>query len=233
VAGAGTPADCTATFSLTPGASCNLSIEFAPLTGGSIQSTAVLTDNAMNASPSATQTISLSGTGNTPAVQAISPTTTITAVVNTQFSAPLVVKVTDSNNNPVSGATVTFNPPVSGASATLTSPAPTDANGETSVTATANGTAGGPYTVTASVAGGSTSATFSLTNTLSEQPPTIGTYNAPAGGHGSSGQFQFQFSDPNGAADIARAWMVFNASFSPLNACQVSYIASVNRFYLL
>ncbi|HZU25955.1 MAG TPA: hypothetical protein VFA04_10555 [Bryobacteraceae bacterium] len=176
---------------------------------------------------------SLTNVGSATAVQAVSPTTTISALVNTQFSAPLVVKVTDSNNNPVSGATVTFTPPVSGASATLTSPAPTDANGETGVTATANGTAGGPYTVTASVAGGSTSATFSLTNTLSEQPPTIGTYNAPAGGHGSSGQFQFQFSDPNGAADIARAWMVFNASFSPLNACQVSYIASVNRFYLL
>ena len=65
--GTGTPADCSNTFSLTPGGSCNLSISFAPQTGGNLQSTAVLTDDALNAA-AATQTISLSGTatGGTP-----------------------------------------------------------------------------------------------------------------------------------------------------------------------
>ncbi|HZU28599.1 MAG TPA: LamG-like jellyroll fold domain-containing protein [Bryobacteraceae bacterium] len=177
---------------------------------------------------------SLTNIGPPAAITAVSPTTAISAPVTTQFSAPLVVKVTDSSNNPVSGASVTFTVnPVSGAGANLSQPvAVTDGTGETSVTATANGTPGS-YTVTASVAGVATPATFNLTNTLSEQPPAIGAYTAPAAGFGSSGQFQFQFSDPNGSSDIARTWMVFNASFSPVNACQLSYIASAGRFYLL
>jgi sugar lactone lactonase YvrE len=63
VAGSGTPEDCASGFSLAAGASCNLSINFTPTTGGSIQSSAVLTDNALNANP-ATQSITLTGTGN-------------------------------------------------------------------------------------------------------------------------------------------------------------------------
>ncbi len=62
VAGSGTPADCTATFSLAPGASCNLSLSFLPTVSGPIASSAVLSDNALNGSP-ATQTIPLLGTG--------------------------------------------------------------------------------------------------------------------------------------------------------------------------
>jgi sugar lactone lactonase YvrE len=71
LAGPGTPPDCTTNFSLAAGASCNLSIGFTPLTTGSFKGTAVLTDNAQNAA-AATQTISLSGTGQallTPVVQ--------------------------------------------------------------------------------------------------------------------------------------------------------------------
>jgi hypothetical protein len=63
VPGDGTPADCTGGFSLTPGGLCNLSISFTPQSVGSIQSAAVLTDNALNASPSASQTINLQGVG--------------------------------------------------------------------------------------------------------------------------------------------------------------------------
>jgi sugar lactone lactonase YvrE len=65
VAGSGTPADCTATTTLLQGASCNLSISFAPTTGGPLTGSAVLTNNALNQSP-ATQSISLKGTGNQP-----------------------------------------------------------------------------------------------------------------------------------------------------------------------
>ena len=46
--GSGTPADCTSTFSLTPGESCNLSISFIPQSGGDLQSSALLTNNALN-----------------------------------------------------------------------------------------------------------------------------------------------------------------------------------------
>jgi hypothetical protein len=62
VPGSGTPADCTSSFTLTPGATCNLSLSFEPQSGGLLTSTAVFTDNALNANP-ATQSIKLSGTG--------------------------------------------------------------------------------------------------------------------------------------------------------------------------
>ncbi len=62
VAGSGTPADCSATFSLTPSQQCNLSLSFIPTTTGPLTGSAQLTNNALNQSP-ATQSISLSGTG--------------------------------------------------------------------------------------------------------------------------------------------------------------------------
>jgi hypothetical protein len=77
VAGPGTPADCSATFSLTPGAECNLSISFGPLSAGNpLTSTAVFTDNALNATP-ATQTIALSGIG----IQVVPSTVAVPNVV--------------------------------------------------------------------------------------------------------------------------------------------------------
>jgi sugar lactone lactonase YvrE len=65
VAGSGVPEDCGTGFSaapMAPGASCNLSISFEPQVAGALTSTAVLTDNALNANPSS-QTIPLQGTG--------------------------------------------------------------------------------------------------------------------------------------------------------------------------
>ena len=62
VAGSGTPPDCTSTFSLAPGTSCNLSISFDPTRTGLIQSTAEGKDNSLNRNP-ATQLITLTGTG--------------------------------------------------------------------------------------------------------------------------------------------------------------------------
>ena len=69
VAGSGTPADCTSSFSLTPGASCNLSVSFTPRTTGSIASAATFTDNALNAT-AASQSLTLQGTG-TPAATTV------------------------------------------------------------------------------------------------------------------------------------------------------------------
>jgi len=77
VAGPGTPADCTSSFSLTPGASCDLSISFTPsgialardaggfrsVTGGGVvTSAATFTDNALNNIPYGSQSIALQGT---------------------------------------------------------------------------------------------------------------------------------------------------------------------------
>ena len=63
VPGSGTPADCAASFALAPGASCNLSLSFQPQSAGPLTSTAVFTDNALNTSPSAMQSIALAGVG--------------------------------------------------------------------------------------------------------------------------------------------------------------------------
>ena len=91
-----------------------------------------------------------------------------TAKVNTAFAKPLEATVVDSAGNPVSGAAVTFTPPTSGASGTFaggTNTAKTNASGvATSTMFTANGTRGGPYNVTATVAGVATPANFILTD---------------------------------------------------------------------
>ena len=89
------------------------------------------------------------------------------ARVNTAFPNPLVATVKDSAGNPVSGVVVTFTAPTSGASGTFAggvNTAVTNALGQaTSQVFTANSTAGS-YTVTASVAGVTTPASFTLTN---------------------------------------------------------------------
>ena len=80
------------------------------------------------------------------------------------FAVPLQVLVSDAAGNPLSGVAVAFAAPATGASATLSAAsATTDASGHASVTAVANATVGS-YTVTASVAGVATPASFALTN---------------------------------------------------------------------
>src|SRR5208282_965965 len=63
VAGSGTPADCTSSFWLAPGATCNLSISFEPQSVGNLTAAATFTDNAFNKIPSASQSIGLQGIG--------------------------------------------------------------------------------------------------------------------------------------------------------------------------
>jgi Ca2+-binding RTX toxin-like protein len=85
------------------------------------------------------------------------------ATVTTAFTNPLVVTVSDTFGNLVSGAAVTFAKPGSGPSATpVTSTTTTAANGQTSDAITAN-TIAGTYSVTAS-SGTATPATFTETN---------------------------------------------------------------------
>ncbi len=94
------------------------------------------------------------------------------APINTQYAAPLVAVVRDAAGNPIPGATVTYTAvPASGASCTVSNGissgasvnATTDSSGMSSVTATANATVGA-FTVTASVSGVATPATFRLQN---------------------------------------------------------------------
>ena len=91
--------------------------------------------------------------------------------VSTTFPVALGVIVVDAYGNPVSGVTVTYAAPGSSPSATLSATTgTTDANGATSVVATADTTAG-VYVVTATLPNG-TEVNFTLTND-STPPNTI------------------------------------------------------------
>jgi hypothetical protein len=106
----------------------------------------------------------LTNTPGSPAAISVTGGTPQSAVVHLVFVAPLAVHVTDANGNAVANATVAFNAPVSGASAVASSTsATTDADGNASVTASANAVAGS-YTLVASVQGLASQANFALTN---------------------------------------------------------------------
>jgi parallel beta-helix repeat protein len=80
------------------------------------------------------------------------------------FGRPLVVRLLEAGGSAsLPGAVVTVMGQASGAGIAPASPATTDATGQASIAVTANAVVGGPYTVTAT-AGGTTSATFTLTN---------------------------------------------------------------------
>jgi adhesin/invasin len=102
-----------------------------------------------------------------------------TATIQTQFGLPLQATVRDAFGNLVSGALVAFTAPGSGASATLSlATAPTNSNGQVSVTAGANETSGA-YAVTATVPGVNAPASFALTN-LSGGPGSLTFIQQPA-----------------------------------------------------
>jgi CSLREA domain-containing protein len=139
------------------------------LTAGTVVGSFTATASVPGAGTPATFTLT-----NTPGAAA---TVTATAgggqhaAVTTAFPVALAVSVTDRFGNPVPGDTVTFTAPGSGASGAFlgggnTATAQTNAQGvATAPVFTANDTAGGPYTVNATVGGVTTPATFALTNT--------------------------------------------------------------------
>jgi hypothetical protein len=115
------------------------------------------------------------------------------ATTGTAFEAPLVATVVDSNQNPVSGVSVTFTAPATGASGTFASNSTatetdtTNSSGvATSSILTANATSGS-YTATATVTGVTTAASYTLTNitgavisiTATSGTPQSATVNAP------------------------------------------------------
>lgn len=90
-------------------------------------------------------------------------------LVNTTFAAPLVVTVTDSVGNRVSGITVTFIAPASGASGTFAggvSTAVTNSTGVATAAAFTANTLAGSYVVAVTTPGVTSSASFTLTNTV-------------------------------------------------------------------
>ncbi|HYV14123.1 MAG TPA: choice-of-anchor Q domain-containing protein [Pyrinomonadaceae bacterium] len=97
--------------------------------------------------------------------------------VNTLF-APLVVTVNSASGDPVAGGLVLFKSPAFGPSAVFATgtngiDASIAPNGQTSTSPTANGIAGGPYEVTATISGTAISASFNLTNTQAATTTTV------------------------------------------------------------
>jgi sugar lactone lactonase YvrE len=109
VPGSGIPADCTSTFSLIPGATCNLSISFEPHSVAPLASTATFTDNALNALPSATQSIALQGTGL--AVKSTPTTSLVSSLPSSSTYGQQVTftaTVTPTTAGPTPTGTITF-----------------------------------------------------------------------------------------------------------------------------
>jgi len=138
VAGSGTPADCTSTFSLASGTSCNISLEFAPVTpaSGTTAGTTVLTDNNLNVSAS-TQTINLTGTAVPlpPTVSSINPSSgpaaggTSVTITGTNFTGATAVTI---GGTAATGFTVVN-------STTITAVTPAGTAGTASVVVTTSG----------------------------------------------------------------------------------------------
>jgi len=105
------------------------------------------------------------------------------AVLGSAFTAPLTVQVRDSHGNPAPNATVTFSPPTGTNIPTVTLSsltALTDDAGIASIVATA-AVRPGTLTVTASVPGASTPASFGLSNTPAATTLTLTTFSPPTG----------------------------------------------------
>lgn len=99
-----------------------------------------------------------------------------TAVINTNFTNPLIVVVKDASSNPVSGVDVTF--AGTGVSFPSGATAVTNSSGQAQVTAQPTTT--GALTVTATVAGVATPANFSEAGTAGGTTSTIAFVQAPA-----------------------------------------------------
>src|SRR6266446_6516965 len=179
----GTPApNTTVTFTAVPsgaGASATLGTGTATTNASGIatrtatanSTPGTYTVNATVSGVSSTATFTLTNVGPPASITYVnggSSTDPQLAPINAQYAAPLVAIVRDAAGSPIPGATVTYTAvPASGASCTVSNgstsgasvSATTDSSGMSSVTATANATVGA-FTVTASVAGVATPATF-------------------------------------------------------------------------
>jgi hypothetical protein len=172
----------------------------------------------------ATTTFNLTNTSGPPASITATSGSFQGATIGTAFGAPLVAAVVDANQFPVSGVQVTFTAPTSSASqpgasgtfanGTTQDTETTDANGmATSSTFTANGTTGS-YTVTATVAGVGTAATFSLSNVVSGALVSI----TATSGTPQSARVNAEFAN-------ALVATVMNGNQQPVSGAQVTFTA--------
>jgi hypothetical protein len=133
--------------------------------GGPYTVTALVTGLSVPAS------FSLTNTARVPTTITATSGSGQSAVILFAFADPLVATVLDSDSNPVSGVVVTFTAPTSEATGwfangKLTEMVTTDASGKATATTFWANDRVGTYTVTASIAGVSMPASFSLRNIM-------------------------------------------------------------------
>lgn len=157
----------------------DFALEFTPSTAGLKQATITLTTNDAD---EGTFRFDVQGTGSVvPGSFTAASGNTQSAAINAAYAQPLVVTLLDTNNDAISSASIQFvsdgnaaNPSITFPNGNNTFTTVTDANGQASVSVTANGVAGA-HTVTATTAG-IAQVDFSLTNTVAAAdttPPRI------------------------------------------------------------
>ena len=205
----------------------NATISTTALPIGSDTVTAFYAGNSTTSPSSANLTETILGQ---PASIAVVSGSGQTSVQGTTFANPLVVLVTDTNNNPLPGVTVTFSG--SGASFSNSGAATTNSAGEAQVTATP--TASGSLTVTAGVSGLTSTARFSLNATASTAPVAVLTpaslvFGPQASGTASAAQSISLSNTGNAALNIAGSGIGIAganaADFSQSNQCGSSVAA--------
>ena len=156
------------------------------------------------------------------------------ATVNTAFANPLVVTVSSTNSEPVSGGVVTFTGPGSGASINPASLTASIAGTTASRSVTANATAGGAYNVAATTKGASATVNCSLTITV--VPPsftTNPTTKAVCTGNGTtftvaasgSPTYQWQVDAGSGFTNLSNSGVYSGATDATLT---ISNVAGLN-----
>ncbi len=170
VSGSGTPVDCSTSFALDAGASCNLSVEFAPdsSSDGAVNGSVALTDNNLNAAAPAyaSQSITLNGTG------IAAPTITFTVPNHTYGDAPFTVGATSNSTGAFTYSVVSGPAAISGTAVTLTGAGIVVL--QASEAADSNYSAG-TKTATLNAASGTPTISFAIPNhTYGDAPFTVG-----------------------------------------------------------
>jgi sugar lactone lactonase YvrE len=171
----GVATDCASSTPLASDTSCTLSIDFAPLSVGSVAGSVALTDNSLNASPSVTQSILLSGTATgPPATLAFGVAPPVGVAPGGNAGSAVTVEEEDLNGNVVPAAdtiTLTVNYP--------------DATTQTYTATAVSGVAGfnlsgaaltqaGTYTYTASFSGLTSAVAFETVAQMAYTDPNTG-----------------------------------------------------------
>lgn len=166
----------TQTIALLPGSPAIDAGDNCVVLGGGCLTTPLTTDQR-GISRQVNQTVDIGAFESRAFTISVNSGTPQSKAVNTLF-APLIVTVISPSGDQVTGGVVVFQSPGFGPSAIFATATNSIAssiapNGQTSTSPTANGIAGGPYTVTATLNRSAASASFSLTNTQAATTTTV------------------------------------------------------------